>query len=255
MNAETRARSDSHDGFETLRTNEVPSQVVVQLSEILIRYKQAAFLSTSTKVTVPVLDLLNGTVIEESRDIMMWALGANDPDGWLDIWQKQPDKAKTFLDNVDGPFKHDLDRYKYASRYEVSAARQHRENGAQFLDLGQRGLKGKTEFFYRRGDGSSLYATRDIAYHRWKWTQCNELINVLGEDHRLQAQQVGLTLEELGERRPEVMFYSFIKLPEGKMSTRRGNVVFMDDLLEEAHAHAVEVLKERRPDLLSLIHI
>ena len=123
------------------------------------------------------------------------------------------------------------------------------DNGAQFLDLGQRGLKGKTEFFYRRGDGSSLYATRDIAYHRWKWTQCNELINVLGEDHKLQAQQVGLTLEELGERRPEVMFYSFIKLPEGKMSTRRGNVVFMDDLLEEAQAHAIEVLKERRPDL------
>ena len=123
------------------------------------------------------------------------------------------------------------------------------DNGAQFLDLGQRGLKGKTEFFYQRGDGSSLYATRDIAYHRWKWTQCNELINVLGEDHRLQAQQVGLTLEELGERRPEVMFYSFIKLPEGKMSTRRGNVVFMDDLLEEAQAHAAEVLKERRPDL------
>ena len=123
------------------------------------------------------------------------------------------------------------------------------ENGAQYLDLGQRGLKGKTEFFYRRGDGSSLYATRDIAYHRWKWTQCSELINVLGEDHKLQAQQVGLTLEELGERRPEVMFYSFIKLPEGKMSTRRGNVVFMDDLLEEAQAHAIEVLKERRPDL------
>ena len=45
------------------------------------------------------------------------------------------------------------------------------------------------------------------------------------------------------------MFYSFIKLPEGKMSTRRGNVVFMDDLLEEAQAHAKEVLKERRPDL------
>ena len=106
---------------------------IVQLREILLRDKPAAFLATSAKGTVPVLDLLDGTVIEESRDIMMWALGANDPDGWLDIWQKQPDKAKTFLDNVDGPFKHDLDRYKYASRYEVSAARQHRENGAQFL--------------------------------------------------------------------------------------------------------------------------
>jgi arginyl-tRNA synthetase len=122
------------------------------------------------------------------------------------------------------------------------------DNGAQYLDLGQRGLKGKTEFFYRRGDGSSLYATRDIAYHRWKWTQCNELINVLGEDHKLQAQQVGLTLEELGERRPEVMFYSFIKLPEGKMSTRQGNVVFMDDLLEEAKAQAAAVVSELRPE-------
>jgi len=122
------------------------------------------------------------------------------------------------------------------------------ENGAHFLDLGQRGLKGKTEFFYRRGDGSSLYATRDIAYHRWKWSQSNELVNVLGEDHKLQAQQVGLTLEELGLRRPEVVFYSFIKLPEGKMSTRRGNVVFMDDLLEEAKAHAAEVVANLRPE-------
>tara|TARA_B110001452_G_C15232827_1_gene426949 strand:+ start:751 stop:2460 length:1710 start_codon:yes stop_codon:yes gene_type:complete len=123
------------------------------------------------------------------------------------------------------------------------------DNGAHFLDLGQRGLKGKTDFFYRRGDGSSLYATRDIAYHIWKWQQCDELINVLGEDHKLQAKQVGMTLLELGERVPEVMFYAFIKLPEGKMSTRKGNVVFMDDLLEEAQAQAASVVRELRPEL------
>lgn len=122
------------------------------------------------------------------------------------------------------------------------------DNGARFLDLGQRGLKGKTEFFYRRGDGSSLYATRDLAYHRWKWTQADRLLNVLGEDHRLQAKQVGLTLNELGESTPEVVFYSFIKLPEGKMSTRRGNVVFMDDLLEEAKAQAATVVRDLRPE-------
>ena len=114
---------------------------IVQLREILLRDKPAAFLATSAKGTVPVLDLRDGTVIEESRDIMMWALGANDPDGWLDISQKQPDKVKTFLDNVDGPFKNDLDRYKYASRYEVSAAWQHRENGAQFLAELDRSLR------------------------------------------------------------------------------------------------------------------
>ena len=105
------------------------------------------------------------------------------------------------------------------------------DNGAQYLDRGARGLKGKTEFFYRRGDGSSLYATRDIAYHRWKWSLSNELIHVLGEDHKLQAQQVGLTLEELGQERHEVVFYSFIKLPDGQMSTAQGTGVCCDDLL------------------------
>jgi arginyl-tRNA synthetase len=122
------------------------------------------------------------------------------------------------------------------------------DNGAEFLDLGARGLKGKTEFFFRRGDGSSLYATRDIAYHMWKWQQCDDLINVLGEDHKLQAKQVGMTLTELGQKVPDVLFYSFIKLPEGKMSTRKGNVVFMDDLLEEAQAQAAAVVGALRPD-------
>ena len=122
------------------------------------------------------------------------------------------------------------------------------DNGAEYLDLGARGLKGKTEFFFRRGDGSSLYATRDIAYHMWKWQQCDDLINVLGEDHKLQAKQVGMTLTELGQKVPEVMFYSFIKLPEGKMSTRKGNVVFMDDLLEEASEQAAAVVGVLRPD-------
>ena len=122
------------------------------------------------------------------------------------------------------------------------------ENGAGYLDLGQRGLKGKTEFFFRRGDGSSLYATRDIAYHMWKWQQSDDLINVLGEDHKLQGKQVAMALTELGERVPEVLFYSFIKLPEGKMSTRKGNVVFMDDLLEEAQAQAATIVRGLRPD-------
>ena len=123
------------------------------------------------------------------------------------------------------------------------------DNGAHFLDLGARGLKGKTEFFFRRGDGSSLYATRDIAYHMWKWQQGFDLLNVLGEDHRLQSKQVGMALEELGEKAPRVIFYAFIKLPEGKMSTRKGNVVFMDDLLDEAKEQAAAVVRELRPDL------
>jgi len=126
------------------------------------------------------------------------------------------------------------------------------DNGAHYLELEGKGIKGKsTKFFFRRGDGSSLYATRDVAYHQWKWQQCDRLINILGEDHKLQSRQVGIALEEVGQRVPEVVFYAFIKLPDGKMSTRRGNVVFMDDLLVEARAHALLAVEELRADQLS----
>ncbi|MEC7703858.1 MAG: arginine--tRNA ligase [Candidatus Thermoplasmatota archaeon] len=124
------------------------------------------------------------------------------------------------------------------------------ENGAHYLELESKGVKGKsTQFFYRRGDGSSLYATRDLAYHQYKWTQSDRLLNILGEDHKLQSRQVGIALDELGIQPPEVVFYAFTKLADGKMSTRRGNVVYMDDLLDEAQARALETVRESKPDL------
>ena len=124
------------------------------------------------------------------------------------------------------------------------------ENGAHYLELESKGVKGKsTQFYYRRGDGSSLYATRDLAYHQYKWTRSNRLLNILGEDHKLQSKQVCIALEELDIQTPEVVFYAFTKLADGKMSTRRGNVVYMDDLLDEARARALETVREARSDL------
>jgi arginyl-tRNA synthetase len=124
------------------------------------------------------------------------------------------------------------------------------ENGAYYLELESKGVAGtSTRFYYRRGDGSSLYATRDIAYHQWKWSQSGRLLNILGEDHKLQSRQVCIALEELGIQVPEVVFYAFTKLADGKMSTRRGNVVFMDDLLDEASGRALEIVRGNRSDL------
>ena len=124
------------------------------------------------------------------------------------------------------------------------------ENGAHYLELESKGVKGKsTQFYYRRGDGSSLYATRDVAYHQYKWTRSNRLLNILGEDHKLQSKQVCIAVEELDIQTPEVVFYAFTKLADGKMSTRRGNVVYMDDLLDEARARALEIVREARSDL------
>lgn len=126
-------------------------------------------------------------------------------------------------------------------------------DGANYLDLSSL-LKGqKDKFFFTRKDGTSVYATRDIAYHAWKAAQVKasggRLVNVLGEDHRLQALQVGTALDALGIQRPTVIFYAFVSLPEGKMSTRANRVVFIDDLLDEAHERAYEEVKKRRPEL------
>ncbi|MBW3583623.1 MAG: arginine--tRNA ligase [Euryarchaeota archaeon] len=127
------------------------------------------------------------------------------------------------------------------------------EGEALYLDLALKGVTGRsTRFFFRRSDGTSLYATRDVAYHLWKAGQADRLVNVLGEDHKLQATQVRVSLEMLkAPTLPQVVFYSFVSLPEGKMSTRRGRVVFLDDLLDEAVERAYVEVKKRRGDELS----
>jgi len=122
------------------------------------------------------------------------------------------------------------------------------EDGAFYLDLESFGIQGRnTKFFITRRDGTSLYATRDIAYHAWKSTQADLLINVLGEDHKLESKQVEIGLTLLNETKlPKPVFYSFVSLPEGKMSTRKGRVVYLDDLIDECIERAYQEVKKRR---------
>lgn len=96
------------------------------LREIKLSAKPDAMLAASPKGTVPVLVLADGAVIDESLDIMRWALGAHDPEGWL-----QREDAALIAAN-DGPFKHDLDRYKYPERHGADPI-VHRERGLGFL--------------------------------------------------------------------------------------------------------------------------
>jgi arginyl-tRNA synthetase len=125
------------------------------------------------------------------------------------------------------------------------------ENGATYIDLERHGISGRSsKYFLSRADGTSLYATRDVAYHLWKLGRCDRAVNVLGEDHKLEAKGVEISLKLLGsEKVPEVLFYSFVSLPEGKMSTRAGRVVMLDDLLDEAEERALAEVAKRRPEL------
>ncbi len=129
----------------------------------------------------------------------------------------------------------------------------HEEDNAFYLDLESFNIHGRnTKFFFLRRDGTTLYATRDVAYHQWKADHADLLINVLGEDHRLEAQQVKIALELLQTKiLPKVVFYAFVSLPGGKMSTRRGRVVYLDDLIDECIEHAYEEVKKRRADELT----
>jgi glutathione S-transferase len=81
--------------------------------EIALRNKPQSMLLASPKGTVPVL-CVDELVLEESLEIMLWALGQSDPDGWLQV---NSQKAKTWVANNDGPFKTLLDQYKYPNRY------------------------------------------------------------------------------------------------------------------------------------------
>jgi arginyl-tRNA synthetase len=103
---------------------------------------------------------------------------------------------------------------------------------------------------FLRADGTSLYTTRDLAHHEWKLDTYDEAVTVLGEDHRLQAEQLRETLEGLGHDTDglRTVIYSYVDLPEGGMSTREGTGVDLDDLLDEAIDRARAEVEDRLDD-------
>lgn len=93
-----------------------------------------------------------------------------------------------------------------------------------------------------RGDGSSLYALRDIAYTKWKSEQiCDKNIVVLGQDQKNYYKQIKTALSFIGCKNiPELVCYQFVTLIDGKMSTRAGKVVLLEDFKKEALAKTIE---------------
>ncbi|MCG3268385.1 glutathione S-transferase [Yoonia sp. I 8.24] len=110
------------------------SKQQVVLREIVLRDKPTPFLEASAKGTVPVLQLPD-RVIDESRDIMIWALTQNDPENWLDM----PSEGMDLITTCEGPFKQALDHTKYAVRYPDLDEAEQREKAMGFLrDLNTR---------------------------------------------------------------------------------------------------------------------
>ncbi len=106
----------------------------IEHREILLKDKPAEMLAASPKGTVPVVVLPDGRVIEESLDVMLWALEQNDPENWLSPPSGEQAEMEALIAANDGPFKYHLDRYKYDTRYDGAVADDHRAAASDHLN-------------------------------------------------------------------------------------------------------------------------
>lgn len=109
------------------------SQITIELREVLLKDIPSSLLAISPKATVPVLVFPDGSVMDESWDIMKWAVHKNDPDDWLGRDDGYVAEAEMLIEMNDFSFKEDLDHYKYADRYPEHPAEYYRAEAEEFL--------------------------------------------------------------------------------------------------------------------------
>jgi glutathione S-transferase len=107
---------------------------VCELREVVLKQKPPELLQASRKATVPVLVLADGQVLDQSLDIMLWALRRHDPQNWLLDKGEALDAALNWVARCDTDFKPQLDRYKYPHRFGLIDATPARLSGSVFLN-------------------------------------------------------------------------------------------------------------------------
>ncbi len=106
-----------------------------ELREVVLRDKPAEMIAISPKATVPVLQLTAGVVLDESLDIMLWALNQHDPEAWLNPAAGSADEALALVEQTETQFKPHLDRYKYTNRYPGENAAEHLAVCEEFISV------------------------------------------------------------------------------------------------------------------------
>ena len=124
------------------------SGIAHQTIEVSLRAKPPELLAISPKATVPVLHLSDGTVLEQSLEIMRWALSQHDPEGWLIA--EDESEITHWITLCDSTFKPLLDRYKYANRHPELTVDQHRAKAiSDFISPLENALQAKRDKGYR----------------------------------------------------------------------------------------------------------
>jgi glutathione S-transferase len=167
----------------------------VELREILLRDKAPEFLETSPSATVPCLKA-DDTVIDESLEIMLWALQRADPENWLRPEEGDLDEMLALIADCDGPFKRNLDRYKYDTRYPDADRETEKAGAADFLWHLERRLTDRPWLFGSRGslaDYAILPFVRQFAnadrswFDSQDWTSLKAWLEAFENSFRFQS--------------------------------------------------------------------
>ena len=152
------------------------SGTACELREVKLADKPEAMLAASPKGTVPVLVLPDGSVIDESIEVMRWALSQSDPEGWL------AGDDRDLLELIDGPFKHHLDRYKYYTRYGTDP-QEHRDAALTILRNLNARLATSGQLCgpaHTMADMASFPFIRQFANHDRGWFDAQEIPHLKG---------------------------------------------------------------------------
>ncbi|GGE51963.1 glutathione S-transferase [Actibacterium pelagium] len=170
----------------------------VELREVLLRDKAEEFLQTSPSATIPCLKT-EDQVIDESLDIMLWALRRHDPEGWLDM----PSEGMDLITLFDGPFKAALDRYKYHTRFVDADAMTERDTASAILrDLNARQENGAIFDQPRLADFAILPFVRQFAFTDKPWFDAQDW------PHLAAWLEAFLTSDRFAQVMPKYAFWS-----------------------------------------------
>lgn len=157
------------------------SEVQVEAREVILSNKPKELIDCSAKATVPVLHLIDKSVIDESLDIMLWALEQNDPQSWLPSSAYDKEETNRLIAFNDSEFKPCLDKYKYASRFPEEEIDSYREQGVVFLKTLEEKLS-KNSFLINASvslaDMAIFPFIRQFAYVDIDWFEKSEYKNL-----------------------------------------------------------------------------
>ena len=167
-----------------------------ELREVVLSNKPEAMTKLSNKGTVPVLQLTDGSVIDESLEVMLWALDQTDPDNWLDI---ENEHTRLLIEKNDQEFKQYLDRYKYSQRYPEHTQLYYRKQAEEFIGLLETNLQeqhglGLVSNQLSLVDVAIFPFVRQFAHVDWEWFSNSQYRNLISWLLKLEKSELFLAV-------------------------------------------------------------